>query len=155
MKFVGEKNTVLFNFLVLLFSAISASIGLVLWFLIRNTMIVILLYNSIDVWMLPAVDNFAFLILGVLWLVFVFITHHLYNKKTKNNDLLFNFFLISGIQLILLFICETLMFSLDTGRGIKSILLMCGEFLVGLIFIYLTYRRKWNKKKDKSFTSTL
>ncbi|MEK3890529.1 hypothetical protein [Bacillus sp. FSL K6-3431] len=153
MKFLVKKNVVLANGLVLFMSAISACVGLVLWFMIRDTLMVILLYNSFNKWKLPAVDNFTFLILGMTWLVFVLMAHYFYNKGMKHGSFLAHFFFISGIQAFLLLICEVIMFSVDSSKGINSILLISGECLIGLILVFFALRRNLNQPKDKKIIS--
>ncbi|MBS4217546.1 hypothetical protein KHA96_04365 [Bacillus sp. FJAT-49711] len=141
-------KTLLLSLLTLLMSTISGGIGLVLWFVLKDTFITILLFNSIDKWKVPAADQFSFLILGILWLMFVFIVYHYYNKGKENGQFLPVFLLITGSQSFLLFICESIMLILDRGRGSNTFLLVC-EFLIGVMLISCSFFIKAKKKNGE------
>ncbi|MBS4199276.1 hypothetical protein KHA93_06355 [Bacillus sp. FJAT-49732] len=134
---MNDKNTGkewMSNLVVLLMGIISTGIGLVLWFVLKDTFLTILLFNSIDKWKVPAADQFSFLILGILWLIFVFIVFHYYNKGKQTGRFLSLFLLITGLQSFLLFFCESIMIILDKGI-LSNIFLLVSEFLLGCIFI--------------------
>ncbi|MCJ8006469.1 hypothetical protein ACFFF5_02905 [Lederbergia wuyishanensis] len=134
--------------LVMLLGIITSGIGLVLWFFLKDTLMIILLYYSIDKWKVPAADQFSFLILGILWMVFVFIVFHFYNKGKQNGQLLQLFLIITGCQSLLLFICESIMIILDKGK-LSNIYLLISEFLIGSIFISCSLFIKTKRKNHK------
>jgi len=141
-------KTLISSLLVLLMGTISAGIGLVHWFVLKDTFMTILLFNSIDKWKVPAADQFSFLILGILWLMFVFIVFHYYNKGKQNGRFLHIFLLITGCQSFLLFICESIMIILDKGK-VSNFYLLISEFLIGCIFISCSFFIKAKEKNHK------
>ena len=100
MKPKLRNNSILLNVFVLLLSTVSAGIGLMLWFQLRETLMGTLLYLSIDKWKLPVLDHFSFLLLGIGWLIFVLLTHHFYGKGLKKGNLLSVFLLFSGFRFL-------------------------------------------------------
>lgn len=138
------------SFLVLLMSTVSSGVGLILWFVLKDTFMTILLFYSLDKWKVPAADQFSFLIIGILWLMFVFIAFHFYNKGKQNGRFLHTFLLITGCQSLILFICESIMILLDKGKVVNIFLLAC-EFLIACILISCSF---FIKPKSKDNTAT-
>lgn len=148
MNLEEKKSRLLPALLVLLMSIISGALALVLWFIMRDTILTILIYNNVNAWKIPAFDNFSFLFLGIAWLIFILLVHHLFNKGIKNDTLLYKFFLVNGVQLLLFFFCNFIMVLLDQSKEIN--LLIIGELVIGCMLIIASLFIKRKKKQNGS-----
>lgn len=141
------KKSSFFTYLsILSLTIVSGALGLVLWFIIRDTMLTILIYTNFNGWKVPAIDNFSFLILGIAWLIFILVIHHQFTKGIKKGILLIQFFIISGGQLLLLSFCEMLMVLLDSNKNLNIIII--SELIVGILLIVTAIFIKRQKKSD-------
>ncbi|OAS87814.1 MULTISPECIES: hypothetical protein [Metabacillus] len=107
----SSKKKYYFTFLAYLFSAVTAFIGILLWFTIRETLMVTLTYVSFNFWSLPAIDNFSFLILGIGWLILVYFSYYYYQKGFKEGKALSKILRITGVQTLLFIVCKIIMIS--------------------------------------------
>ncbi|GGD89190.1 hypothetical protein [Paenibacillus nasutitermitis] len=86
-----------------LLSFVTSGLGIYLWFEMRDLIsnLLIVLHINPSAW--RAFDNFSFLLLGVLWLAFVFITQHAYQKSYLAGTLFRRVCLVIGIQMLIWF----------------------------------------------------
>jgi len=141
-----EKNY--FTLLAFLFSAMTAFIGLLLWFTIRETLMITLTFLSFNHWKLSAVDNFSFVILGIGWLILVYFSFYYYKKGFKEGLGWSKILLLTGVQSLLFFTCKITMISTGLVTGITNILVAAAECFVGIGFIYYAKRRNKERNTD-------
>lgn len=147
----SNKNKFLSTFLTLLYTTISAFIGLVIWFQMRDAFIQTLVHLDFDRWKLPAADHFSFLLLGIIWLIFVFVIHHLYTKSVKKNRLTSLFILVSGYEVLLLFVCQAILLLLSDVVEAISLFIVSMEFLIGFLLIAISiYKDRMGKNKTET-----
>lgn len=145
MKNSSKGQEILQKLIVLGLTTLTAGIGLILWFIMRDTLMTYLLYFSIDTWKIPAVDNFSFVLLGIGWLIFVFIMHHILTKSLKRNGVFSTFLIICGYQILLLCICNGSRLLLINHPEWSSIFLRGGELTLSLACLIGAYI--WRIKK--------
>jgi hypothetical protein len=87
-----------------LLSGVTGVIGIFNWFKLREAEKLIVANNNSNVWSWKAIDNFALILLGILWLSLVFFCQYFYEKGYYSSRLFKRFSMVTGIQLLLLFI---------------------------------------------------
>ncbi|KKI89842.1 hypothetical protein WQ54_22075 [Bacillus sp. SA1-12] len=154
-NFATRKKNYFLMFLAYLFSVVTAVIGILLWFTIRETLMITLTHVSFNFWSLPAIDNFSFLLLGIGWLVLVYASNFYYRKGYREGAIWPAFFLISGSQALLFFICKLIMISIGYSAGVSNILIAMIECLAGAGLIIMAKKMTRNKliNKNNNLTS--
>jgi len=124
-----------------LLSFVTSGAGIYLWFEIRDLIADLLIVLHIDPSAWRAFDNFSFLLLGVLWLAFVFITQHAYQKSYLAGALFRRVCLVIGIQMLIWFAMRLLsvLVQAATLHAWGWILLIC---MGGIAMILIFYARK-------------
>jgi len=148
----AKSNKKISMFLAFLLSSITGIIGIILWFTIRETLMVLITVSSINVWSHSAIDNFSFLLLGIGWLVLVYFSHYFYQKGYRKGRMLANFALLTSIQVFLFLLCKVMMIISGFSTGTGQIMIAVIEGLVGIGLLMYGIRSK-AVSTGKSITS--
>jgi hypothetical protein len=135
----SRKKEVLNVFVSYLLSACTGALGLLNWMMLRETVLTVITHSSIDKWSWRAIDNFSFVIFGMLWLSLVLYAQHYYLKGANQGRLWRNFLLVTGIQALLLFVSHMtprLIGAANFNSAQWFILVM--ECIIGIAFIILS-----------------
>jgi hypothetical protein len=131
-----------------LLSAFTGALGILNWMMLRETVITVITHSSINKWSWRAIDNFSFVLFGMIWLTLVLYSQHYYLKGANQGRLWRNFSLITGIQALLLFVCH--MTSRLIGAASSNSLqlfILAMECIIGIAFIVLS--RTAARKSEK------
>ncbi|KRG13138.1 MULTISPECIES: hypothetical protein [Lederbergia] len=145
MKNDSKGQATILKLTVLGLATISAGIALGLWFVIRDTLMTYLLYLSFDKWKIPAVDNFSFVLLGIGWLIYVFLIHYKLTKSLESRKLFSTFLIVCGYQILLLFLCNVSRLLFIGHSEWSSVFLRGGELAISLACLLIAY--SWRAKK--------
>lgn len=138
-----NKERVILTSLSYLLSVITGVLGFFIWIMLRETLMLIVRVSSINSWSVPAIDNFSFLLFGILWLITVFFSQSYYSKGVSENRVWRNFFLITSIQLLLLVICQITPILLGLlSLGSRDLLLIGTEIIIGFVLIFYVFKWK-------------
>jgi hypothetical protein len=88
-------------------SFVTGGLGFFLLFLLREMIIMLLRHSTITHWAWTAIDNFSLLIYVAGWLVAVLASHHYYRQGLRKGVVLKRFLLVTGIELLLYFVIES------------------------------------------------
>ena len=134
---------VLLYFLCYLLWVVTGTLGFLNLIAARRLYLVILAAFSLNRWAVPALDKLGFLFLGITWLVLVIFSEYYYRNSISKNRLWKSFSLITGIQLLFLFLAwliPLLIFRVERLSGISY--LLAGSELSGgitLLIVALHY----------------
>ncbi|MBW7453358.1 hypothetical protein ACFOLF_13910 [Paenibacillus sepulcri] len=84
-----------------LLSFATSALGIYLWFELRDLISSLLIVFNINPSAWRAIDNFSFLLLGILWLACVFFVQHVYHKSYLAGCLFRRVCLVIGIQMLI------------------------------------------------------
>ncbi|NLN04183.1 MAG: hypothetical protein GX166_05105 [Clostridiaceae bacterium] len=142
-----EKNGVKPWQYILIFIAvvITGTLGLLDWLMLRETILLLLTVGSIDPWSWSAIDKFSFVLFGMAWLVFIYLSAHYYKKGTANRQMWSYFLLTVGIEIMILFVGHFLAILL--GKEQYSIVLALLEMLAGIGCIILSLCARFRRVK--------
>lgn len=87
-------------------TAITAALGVINWFELRGLLLVLLTFFGVKRSSWQGIDNFSFLLMGVVWLAYVFYCQHYLKKKAEAGQVLQASAMLLAVQLGLLFICN-------------------------------------------------
>ena len=116
---------------------ITVALGFLNLIAARGLYLVILAAASFNPWAARAADKFIFIFLGIIWLVLVIFSEYYYRDSVPKKRLWESFSLLTGIQLLFLFLAH-LIPSLMLGiKGLNWInyLLTGGELSGGIILL--------------------
>jgi len=136
----GKKISLFQYFIVGLMVIITGLLGLLDWLMLREMILSLLLVSSIDPWSWSAIDKFTFILFGVIWLIIIYLSAHYYRKGIVNKRLWSYFLLITGIEIIILFLTHIL--PTMAGKGQYSIVLMILEAVSAIICIVASFEIK-------------
>jgi len=150
----SKKNKKISMLLAFLLSSITGLVGIMLWFTLRETLMVVITVSDISVWSHSAIDNFSFLLLGIGWLVLVYFSQYFYQKGYRQGKLIANFSLITGLQVLFFFICKLIMLTIGFTTGIGQVFTAGIEALIGIgLLVYAFKGRGKSIDTGKSVTS--
>jgi len=123
----------LLSYLVTVFTMV---LGLLNWMALQNVLQFLLVNSSISRASWAAIEDFSFVLLGIVWLCIVLYSQHYYAKGVKKKKLWRNASFLTGIQVLLLFVCEAIPMLWGSGTGSAvSWLLAVLLFIVGVACI--------------------
>lgn len=152
-----QKSNVIQYILAYVCWAVSTLLGILILNLERETILLSLTLSAAEITdkteafykslSIGAVSTWAWLFIGLITLVMLVGFEHLYRGAVPKGRLWKIFFLVSGIQIIILFLIHTIYIFLNRGfRPITwvSIAILVGEALLAVLFIvlYSAWRRK-------------
>ncbi|AEE96400.1 hypothetical protein [Mahella australiensis] len=108
---------------------ITGALGLLDWFMLRDMILALLSSSSLDPWSWGAIDKICFIILGIMWLILIFVSAHCYEKGVVRKKLWRYFSFITGIELIILFVTHVI--PIIVGQAHYSVLLTILEAVGG------------------------
>lgn len=137
------------------FATVTGFIGLMNWILLRESVLVLMSYYSVSTWSAPAIDNFSFLMFGIIWLIVVFFSQNFYLNGLRTKKLWRNFSLITAIQILLLVLCQLLPFIVGYRVfDVANLILIGVEILIGIVMtIYAVVAT--SKRKGRTLNSSL
>lgn len=89
-------------------TVITAALGVVNWFELRGLLLVLLTFFGVKRSSWQGIDNFSFLLMGIVWLAYVFYCQYYLKKKAEDKQVLQASAMLLAIQLGLLFVCNLL-----------------------------------------------
>lgn len=124
-----------------LLSGVTGFIGIWDWFKLREMQKIIVAYSDVSVWSWKAIDNFTFVILGIIWLTVVLVSQHVYEKGFKNGRTWKIFTIITGIQLLSIFFTylAAVLYKVQV-TNFMTILYMLLQLFIGAGLLLLSYR---------------
>ena len=136
-----------------LLSAFTGALGLLNWIVLREMLMTLVASSSISRWSWRAIDQFSFLLLGMLWLAFVLYVQHDYARRAERQTLWSTVMLLTGIQALLLFFCHLIPPAIGIIRYTSLQFVMAGaEGVVGAGLVCLARyysSRKRNRGKER------
>lgn len=124
----------------------TMSLGLLNWLVLRDFVIFLSTHFVQNKWAWRAIDIFSFAFFGIAWLVGVYYMQHHYEAWIHSKAFLPKFLLVTGIQVLFLFICHAIpVFTGYVPLESRGILLMVGEFFAAVV-LFLFYGRITKKK---------
>jgi len=98
------RKKVLAQVLSYISAGVTAVIGALNWFAIREFQRILVVYVGVSPWAWRAIDLFTFMILGILWLCGVYLSQDYYEKGYWKAELLKRLLTITGVQLFVLLV---------------------------------------------------
>lgn len=100
IKFYGDiKPTILQSVLSLICSSVNAVIGVFMVFYLRDAIVVTAeLSPRVSVWAIQLVEYTTAMVLGISWLIFVFVSQHYYEKDFIQSWIPKRFLVYTAIQ---------------------------------------------------------
>lgn len=137
----------------LLLAAVSGVIGILNWIMLRTLVLTLLALSPINSWSWRAIDNFSFLLFGMIWLSFVLYIQHYYLKSAEKKRLGRNAAFVTGIQLLLLLACQLPPFVSGTAQlNTSNLLILSIQCIIGLLMVIipkLFLRNTYTKKEEE------
>lgn len=125
-----------------LLAGVTGAVGILNWFKLREVQKAVVTHSGASIWSWQAIDNFTFLGLGIIWLCIVLFSQYYYEKGCKKKRVWKNFFLITGIQLLLLFLSYLPAVLLGNQNIDVSLLLYIGaQFITGAGLLFFAFYR--------------
>lgn len=87
---------------------ITSVLGIINWFQLRSLTLACLAYFNVKASSWQGIDNLTFLLLGIVWLAYVYYCQYFLKKKASAKQVLQAAAMLLAIQLGLLFICNLL-----------------------------------------------
>jgi hypothetical protein len=87
---------------------ITSVLGIINWFELRSFTLACLAYFNVKASAWQSIDNFSFLLLGIVWLAYVYYGQYFLKKKASAKQVLQAAAMLLAIQLGLLFLCNLL-----------------------------------------------
>lgn len=146
-----NKKTGLHALFSYLMATFTGALGLLNWLLFRSFVLDFLPHSTIKKEAWRAVDNFTFVIFGILWLFLVLFGQHYYKKGLQRRKSGHHFFLITGIQLLLLMVCQVAPYILGWNKwNLSALLYPFIECVLGVGLIILMIRMTCKRKTNSS-----
>lgn len=145
-------------FLCYLLWVITGALGFLNLIAARKLYLVILTILSVNPWAVRAADKFIFIFLGIIWLVLVIFSEYYYRDSVPKKRLWESFSLITGIQLLFLFLAHLIPPLMLGTKGLNWInyLLTGGELSGGIILLVFALHssschsfRNWDLQRGK------
>ncbi|PZE19517.1 hypothetical protein [Paenibacillus xerothermodurans] len=135
-------------------SAVVGAFGLVNWIVLRELQLALVVHSSISRWSWQAIDNFSFLLFGMIWLSFVLFSQYYFAKATDTSRLWSRCLAIVGIQVLLLFTCQCIPMVLAIKQyDFTGAVLIVVEGLLGAGLLFLAgHLRSKNRKNRREIT---
>lgn len=130
-------------FLCYLLWAITGALGFLDLIAARSLSLTVMGVVSLSRWVAPAIDKFIFLTLGILWLALVIFCEYYYRRSLLKKKLWQSFFLITGIELLFLFLAHITPHLLIGLRGLNwfnLLIIAGGEGGGGAVLLFLALR---------------
>jgi len=129
-----------------LFAGITALIGIFNLFTLREALMIIVMSSPLSVWSWRVIDIAIMIIIGIIWLIVVFLSQSNYDKGYRQKKLSKIFSLVTGYQLLLFFVASMIVHLFDTvpatTQGIVTTALQA-VFAAGLLLF--AYRASFIK----------
>ncbi len=132
----ANKNKVKMTILSYVASGVTGAVGLLNWMAMRQLVLALLVHSPIDKWSWRAIDNFSFVFFGMVWLSIVFFCQYFYLKGGEKGRFRHRFSAVTGVQLLLLFVCQAVPASLNSQWNAATI---CSALVLGALGIALLY----------------
>lgn len=146
-----NKKSALHSLFSYLLAAFTGVLGLLNWLTMRTLVLDLLVNSSIKKEAWRAVDSFTFAAFGILWLLVILFSQYYYRKGFRKKKAGHRFLLFTGIQLLLLAVCEIIPLILGVTKwGLAETMYILGECILGVGFITLTIRISFKSKTDLS-----
>jgi hypothetical protein len=151
-SFIKERRRrTIAGVLSVLLTILTGALALYIWISMRSLVMDLLLVFHVNLWSWRFIDNFSFLLFGIAWLGFVLYAQHYYNQGALKSRLLSRLCLMTGIQLLLLFMCRIVPLLLHTAvQHPWSWVTYIGLGLLGGLMIVYAKRSGWRKMHHSS-----
>ena len=129
-----------------LLAGVTALIGIFNLFTLREALMIIVMASPISVWSWRVIDIAITILIGIIWLIVVFLSQSSYDKGYRQKSLLKKFSLVTGYQILLFFIASMIVHLFDSVPATSQNIIMTvvqAIFATGLI-IY-SYRESFMK----------
>jgi hypothetical protein len=87
---------------------ITSVLGIINWFELRSLTLACLAFFNVKASSWQGIDNFTFLLLGIVWLAYVYYCQYFLKKKASAKQVFQAVAMLLAIQLALLFVCNLL-----------------------------------------------
>lgn len=121
--------------------AITAALAFLNLLLARRLFLAILSAFSVSSWSAAAIDKVIFIFFGVLWLSLVVFSEYYYRDSISKNRLWKSFSLVTGIQLLFLFVARLTPLLIVGVRRFTWVnyLLAAGELGGGIVLLVIAF----------------
>lgn len=124
-----------------LLTILPSLIGLALWLSLRTLVAQFLIISGISTWSWDAIQTFAFLSFGLLWLTSVFFIQFKLYKSGIQGQMLNNFMLINAVLILLLLFSQIAIFPIGGMQlSTSQTLTILGEAVIAAILLFF-YRK--------------
>jgi len=96
-----------------LLAGVTALIGIFNLFTLREALMIIVMASPVSVWSWRVIDIAIMIVIGIIWLIVVFLSQSNYDKGYRQKTLLKVFSLVTGYQILLFFIASMIVHLLD------------------------------------------
>lgn len=150
-----DKGRKLLVFISYLLTVVTSILGFIVWLNMKETVMLLVIASSVSRWSLSAIENFSFLILGMIWLAVVYASQNYYAKAVTYKQLSNRFFSFSITQIVLLLLCQLT----PVVSGLLPFKSMDGYFIIIevlalLVMIFCLIAGKFDYWKDTSQKET-
>lgn len=97
-----------------LLAGVTALIGIFNLFTLREALMIIIMASPISVWSWRVIDIAIMIVIGIVWIIVVFLSQSNYDKGYRQKTLLKVFSLVTGYQALLFFIASMIVHLLDS-----------------------------------------
>jgi len=96
-----------------LLAGVTALIGIFNLFTLREALMIIVMTSPISVFSWRVIDIAIMIVIGIIWLIVVFLSQSNYDKGYRQKSLLKVFSLVTGYQILLFFIASMIVHLFD------------------------------------------
>lgn len=101
-------------------SGLTGILGVLNWLAIRELQRLVVVFSGITVWAWRSIDQFSFIILGIIWLCLVYFSQNYYEKGFWKKSMLKRFSIIILIQAVILIVAYFAAHLIRIRHGIPS-----------------------------------
>ena len=139
-KFVEMRSISLTKLIIsYLLSLGTCIIGIYIVFRFRSTLATLLAVSPLTHWVHQLIQIAAYIILGLVWVVLIFLTQYWYENEFRKGWRFSVFFLVTSLEVLFIFLCDFLTYlAIPKAYLAPDILYMVMELIiaVGLFAVY-------------------
>ncbi|MBM7566052.1 hypothetical protein [Paenibacillus sacheonensis] len=125
------------GFLSVALTVVLSFIGIFDWLSMRGVVIDLLSYYGVDPYAWQAVEYGTFIVLGIVWLAFVYYCQHFLKMRALAGKLWVSFTKLFAIQLAVLFGCELIVFAIDEKKNLTEAWLLAAAEGICALALFL------------------